>query len=70
MFGVFLYLWRLTESMAINGIYYAVNYTSVIFSFIIGGGRSSRMIAWSVTVSESACMPSFICPSCLRENIS
>lgn len=59
MSGVFLtlYLWRLTESMAINGIYYAVNYASVIFSFILGGWlikKKDRMVAYRIGIGMHA----------------
>ncbi|WP_159882511.1 MFS transporter [Paenibacillus puerhi] len=59
MSGVFLtlYLWRLTQSMAINGIYYAVNYVAVAGAFVLGGWlikRKDRMVVYRIGIAMNA----------------
>jgi YQGE family putative transporter len=51
MSGVFLtlYLWRLTHSLWINGMYYIINYAAAPFAFALGGlliKRKDRMVTY------------------------
>ncbi|AEI45211.1 MFS transporter [Paenibacillus mucilaginosus] len=59
MSGVFLtlYLWRLTHSLAINGIYYAVTYAVAPFAFALGGWlikRKDRMVTYRIGIAMTA----------------
>ncbi|MEK8126916.1 MFS transporter [Paenibacillus filicis] len=59
MSGVFLtlYLWRLTQSMAINGIYFAVNYMTIAAAFVLGGWlikRKDRMVVYRIGIAMNA----------------
>ncbi|SDC03787.1 MFS transporter, YQGE family, putative transporter [Paenibacillus sp. UNCCL117] len=59
MSGVFLtlYLWRLTQSMIINGIYFAVNYVVVAIAFVLGGWlikRKDRMVVYRIGIAMNA----------------
>jgi YQGE family putative transporter len=51
MSGIFLtlYLWRLTQSLSINGLYYVINYTVTPLAFALGGlliKRKDRMFTY------------------------
>ncbi|MBP1154439.1 MULTISPECIES: MFS transporter [unclassified Paenibacillus] len=59
MSGVFLtlYLWRLTEDLIINGIYYAVNYAIAPVAFALGGWlikRKDRMVTYRIGIGMIA----------------
>lgn len=56
MSGIFLtlYLWRLTESLWINGMYYIVNYAIAPFAFAAGGliiKRKDRMVTYRIGIA-------------------
>lgn len=55
MSGVFLtlYLWRLTHSLWINGMYNIINYAVAPFAFMLGGLLIKKRTVWSPTASES-----------------
>ncbi|MCS7462782.1 MFS transporter [Paenibacillus doosanensis] len=55
MSGIFLtlYLWRLTESLWINGMYYIVNYAAAPLAFALGGliiKRKDRMVTYRLGI--------------------
>ncbi|GAA4836679.1 MFS transporter [Paenibacillus vulneris] len=55
MSGIFLtlYLWRLTESLWINGMYYIVNYGIAPLAFAMGGfiiKRKDRMVSYRIGI--------------------
>ncbi|WP_231506366.1 MFS transporter [Paenibacillus sp. UNC451MF] len=55
MSGIFLtlYLWRLTESLWINGMYYIVNYGAAPLAFALGGfiiKRKDRMVSYRIGI--------------------
>ncbi|MCZ8519284.1 MULTISPECIES: MFS transporter [Paenibacillus] len=59
MSGVFLtlYLWRLTHSLAVNGMYYAVTYAVAPFAFALGGWlikRRDRMVTYRLGIAMTA----------------
>ncbi|WP_281885426.1 MFS transporter [Paenibacillus sp. YYML68] len=59
MSGVFLtlYLWRLTESLTINAIYFATSFSAMMVGFVFGGWmikKKDRMVVYRIGIAMNA----------------